>query len=147
MCITACGEDTSVGHSDYYSRYFRIMGIRVQDGNGLVLPNKTVYVFSDEFPITYTNVLFSDDSIFSDDIVFKKENAVDSAITKDSGEIGVVFSKEKNGYEDVFINFYDALSHKYYFIVFDDEQKPHGFDYFVGIDEDGNPFIKTIVLP
>ncbi len=143
LCITACGEISNVDTSS-------LLVVTVKDGNGVRLPDKTVYVFSDDFPVTYANTLFSDDDISfkEENAVFKEENAIASAITDDEGCTNVNFGSSPSPYyHNMFINYNDALNHKYYFIVFDDEHKPHGFEYFVGMKPDWSTYHKEIVLP
>ncbi len=141
LFVPACGELTSGGG---ISNDFRILGISVQDDKGYALADKTVYVFLDEFPPTYTNAMFSDDNSIAS---FKEEDAVASAITHQDGSICVDFSTTQLTTDDVFINYEEALKHKYYFIVFDDNHKPYGFEYFIKVAEHNNPISKIIILP
>ena len=142
LLLPACGELSEGGGigSD-----FRILSIRVQDDRGYALADKIVYIFSDEFPSTYTNAMFSGDNSLDS---FEEEDSVASAITDEDGYILVSFAKNRyTTVGDVLINYEEALNHKYYFIVFDENHKPYGFDFFLKVREHSSSISKPIILP
>lgn len=79
LCLASCEDTNKIINED------AIVKITVLDGNGVPVSNKTVYMFTADYPITYTNVMFGEaEKISSDD--FSKENATDSEVTDANGE-------------------------------------------------------------
>ena len=82
MCLVllfaSCEDSINISHED------AIIKVTVLDNNGNPVSHKTVYMFTEEFPITYTNVYFRGQDKTSE-TNFTKKNASASEVTGTDG--------------------------------------------------------------